>query len=241
MARRPAPIVAETYLQRVESSSTHPALFDCLDGHAYYVKSRHYAADIVSETVVGALATAIGAPVPPTRVVTLAPRLLERVAGLEHMRAGTAHGSREIRAVVGNFKEPMYTTETVNRSRYALLAALFGWVRSGDPQYLYDEDPPFRVYSVDHGRCLVSRGGRIWQGDNPQADAVRGNVDLRLSMECRFTAEEIAAARQRVAAVRAERVADAVAAPPDDWGIDFAERVALARWLIRCQAEVVEP
>ncbi len=214
------------------TSSSHPVLVLAADEREYYLKGAQCGRALVSEQVVARLGRAMGAPVPEVRILDLPRDLVYYDQNMRGIMPGLAHGSLKIDDC-SNESGRMHAHEPANRSRYMLLAALFGLTVAGDHQFLLGDAPPRLVYSVDHGLFLPERNA--WRAHNLEHhDLPRSpELDSWLARQCNFTAQEHQVACEAVANLRAEDIAAAVAAPPEAWGILPEERVALAWYLGR--------
>jgi len=214
------------------SSMSRPVLVLAADEREYYLKGAQCGRALVSEQVVARLGRAMGAPVPEVRILNLPRDLVHYDSNMRGIMPGLAHGSLKINDC-SNESGRMHTHAPENRSRYVLLATLFGLTVAGDHQFLLGDAPPRLVYSVDHGLFLPERNAwrthDLEHPDLPQAP----HLDSWLAQQCSFTAQEHQVACEAVANLRAEDIATAVAAPPETWGILSEERVALAWYLGR--------
>ena len=143
-AARPSPVRLVTYRNWIGSSWAFPAAFADASGAEYIVQSPHFGPDwartLVTEQVVSALGRAIGAPLAEARLVDLPQELLDiNRSMLEHLQAGVCHGSRQIANVAQS--RFIHVDQPENRPRFALLAALYGWVVAADHQFLYELAP----------------------------------------------------------------------------------------------------
>jgi hypothetical protein len=224
--RRPDPIVAHTYRNRWQTASS-PVLLACDDGEEYVVKGRQLGRVLINEQVIGRIGRALGAPVTDVALVDVPEALVQMEADMSHMPAGISHGNRWIpdcseRAWI------QYTDEPQNRPRFALLAVLYGWVVPSDPQMIYENTAPHFVHSIDHAWFFP--GGPNWTVDTLRA-APSPVPDATIVSECGLSNDELREAARRLSDVTDAAIAEAVAIPPEDWGISLDERVALAIYL----------
>jgi hypothetical protein len=187
---------------------------------------------IFNEQVVALAARLIGAPVPHVELVDVAQALVDGLVppsvSLNYVpTAGTHHGSRWVGANVSDRAGVQQVD--VNRTRFAALEVLHAWIPCiGDHQWIYSNDPPYEVYSVDHNAFFP--GGESWNEAGLLAGV--GNVALDVTLAgLGLTAADRAAAADRLRAVSAEDIAAVVARPPDEWGIPLHERIAVASYL----------
>jgi hypothetical protein len=233
-ARQLRTVTVEIVHHRYETSA-RPVLVTCSDGRDYVVKGRNAGRVPVNEQVVARLGRAMGAPVPQVALVDVPEILVEEEPLLSHFSSGLAHGSEVVQDVADSYLID-HIREAGNRIRFARLAVLWGWVNLRDRQYLYSETRPYLVYSADHGNSFPR--GPEWSRRSllPRLDAA---PDVELADCCRFTPAELSDAHDALASMDNARIARAVAAPPDEWGIDITERVALATYLARQRLELL--
>jgi hypothetical protein len=238
MANRPVPITAKTYRNKKWSSRNNPVLLVCGDGGEYVVKGAHYPRDVINDQIVGRLARVIGAPVPEMRLIDVPAELIAANPDMRHIPAGLAHGSQSLYPDCTERLnlEAHLLRLPANRSRLALLAVLYGWVKAGDHQFLYRKSRPELVYSVDHGHFFP--GGPEWTLEGLQAVG-RAQPDEAIMGAGSLTRDEIAAALRMLSPVRPESIAEAVAGPPEAWHFPLAFRVAAAQYLYKRQGELL--
>jgi hypothetical protein len=225
MQSRPPPIQAMTYGEMKWATGSHPVLLRCSDGSDYVVKGKQVGGALVTEQIVGALGTLLGAPVPKMHLVDVSADLIAKEGNLTHMHAGVAHGCLYVANCVGpTWIEHQDVPE--NKARHARLAILYGWVQPGDRQLLYELSKPPRVWSVDHGGFSVCVSGIA----EPYVDIVRA---------AQIKPEDLAAVKPELEAAGPESLARAVASPHESWGITIEERVAFAQHLEQKRTELI--
>jgi hypothetical protein len=126
--------------------------------------------------------------------------------------------------------EMEHLDEEENLDRYASLAVLYGWTQAADHQFLYGKTPPHLVYSVDHGHFL--EGGPEWTTAS-LLSAPKAIPDRLIASSAALSRKALQTATLRLQGVADDDIAEAVAAPPDSWGMMMHERVALAEYLAR--------
>jgi hypothetical protein len=232
---RPTAAQATTFLKTWESAS-RPVLLRCSDGKDYVVKGKQSGRMIVNDHVVGRLGAELGAPVGYVAVVDVPDTLIKAEPNLQHMTPGLSHATLLIPRV-GERESILHVNVPENRPRFALLAILYGWVSAADHQFLYENQPPHLVHSVDHGHFFP--GGPDWT-----TASLRGAgdpaLDPTVAGACAFIAEEIATAAGALAPLPDQVVVEVVAAPPEEWGLTLEERVALAAYLAARRDRLVE-
>lgn len=233
---RSDPVVAETYLGKFKDGGSKPVKLRCSDGQTYAVKGRQAGRMIFNDQVAANLGKLIHAAVPDVTVAEVPQALIDANPNtMKHMKAGTAHASKEIEGCSGRLGIE-HADDGNNRERFARLAVFFGWMGGGDQQFIYNNAKPHLVHSVDHGHFF--HGGPNWTSDGTK-QAPLAQVDAELMKHCQFTSEELRDACAPLLSVTTEQIAEAVAAPPDDWGVSMNERIALAEYLERRRAELV--
>jgi hypothetical protein len=220
---RPLAIRAETFVQKFPTSSS-PVRLICGDEEEYVVKSMHAGRMIVTEQVVGRLGETCGAPVGLPALIDVPAGLIDAEPEMAHMTPGLAHGSRWIPGCTHGGFDHM----AANRSRFAELALLYGWTLASDHQFIYRNDAPHLVYSVDHGGFFAGSTG--WTAESLRG-APAAAPDVQIVANVGLQDEDLHEAQDRLADVDDEGVAYAVAVPPDEWGMSEDERVALAQYL----------
>lgn len=210
LGKRPVPLRAQTYRNKKWSTASCPVLLACSDGQEYVVKGRQTGKMIANEQIVGTLARKLGAPVPEVKLIEVPGELIAMNPEMQHMHAGLGHGSLSL---LPDCTERVWLDHArlpANRSRFALLAILYGWVQAHDHQLVYRKTPPELVFSVDHGHFF--NGGPAWTVDN-LSQAGRPTPDAGIVQGCQITTEE---ALKALGSLDPQSVVEAVAAPPDD-------------------------
>lgn len=226
-APRPAPPTAQTFIRSWPSAS-HPVAVGCDDGRRYVIKGRHLDAGRVAcnEQIVGLLGRALGAPVGEVALVDVPAELIALQPEMQHLSPGIAHGSLYLPGL-SNDREPLQHFKVPeNRDRFAHLAVLYGWVGASDHQFIYENAPPHRVFSVDHGHFF---NGPAWTVTSLKAMSPP-RIDPYFDL-CVFSRAELQSARSALHNVVEDDIAVAVTMPPDDWGITLEERIAMAEYL----------
>ena len=233
---RPSPLTVVTYLGKFEGSAANPAKVQCSDDKIYALKGLNAGQMIFNDQVCAKLGRLIGAMVPEVAVADLSQTLIDiNHNEMTHLGAGLGHASMLIPGCSGR-SGIAHLNDGDNRQRFSRLAMFFGWMGGRDQQYIYENQPPRLVYSVDHGHFF--HGGPKWTVETlvraPSAEA-----DQKLVTQCALKVEEIADACFPLRVVTPKQIAEAVATPPDEWGIDLGQRVALAKYLHRRRCELL--
>jgi hypothetical protein len=190
---------------------------------------------IFNEHVAGRLGALVGAPIPPIALIEVPQELIDLNPDMNHFHAGAAHGSRSIANVSERINDISHSQQPENRPRFAALAVFHGWLLAGDRQFLYGNEPPNLVYSVDHGHFFP--GGPNWTtGSLTSAPAATLAGDLVTA--CALTKQELSPPVAALNASTPEQIAEAVANPPSAWGVGLIERTQLACYLWKRRAEV---
>jgi hypothetical protein len=218
-------VTAHTYLRSWPSAS-RPVLLRCDDGHDYVVKGAQTGRTVINEHVVGRLGKLVGAPVGQVAIVTVPDALVNAEPQMAHVTPGPAHGSRFL-PHCGDRENLLHTDVPENRDRFARLAILYGWMGATDHQFIYENQPPHRVHSVDHGHFFNGPG---WT-EASLAALPSAALDVTISTACGFTDDEVGAAAATIPLADDAAIASVVAGPPDAWGMSKADRVALASTL----------
>jgi len=158
-------VKAITFLKRWGSFS-QPVAVSCDDGDRYVIKGAQVGRAIVNDHIVGRLGGLVDAPVGDVVFVdaTDLARIEPQVA---HVRHGLAHGTRLIPDTSDRLRYE-YAGRFENRERFAALCTLYSWAGCfQDHQFIYEENPPHAVYSVDHGHFFP--GGPNWSVAGIQA------------------------------------------------------------------------
>jgi len=235
--RPPTPIRAVEFRAPIRTQ-TMPVVLLCEDGDVeaeYVVKAKSSYVkwrSLFNEQVVGRLGHEVGAPVPPVALVDVSNELIRLNFPMSHMLDGVAHGSKFVQSVV-NVDEVRYFAIPQNRSRFASLALLYGWIGIESDhvlEFLYDQASPPLVYSVDHGDFF--RRGPEWRIPDLVAEAPpQPNSQIRFS--CGLRNAELREAAASLLHIGDDVIANAIASPPERWEVPMQERVALAEVLAR--------
>jgi hypothetical protein len=196
---------------------------------------------IFNDHVIARLGKLVDAPVPEVALVDVSNELNalnpDRATGMGHMAAGTAHGSRRFDEVSERIDAIDHVGAGDNKGRFAKLAVFNAWVGSySDRQFLYDNAPPYRVYSVDHGHFF--HGGPGWSINSlDQAPAAQIANDIVTA--CNLTNDDLSDACSSLEDVADVEIAEVLAIPPDEWGVSLDERVALASYVHKRRRELL--
>jgi hypothetical protein len=236
ITQREAALEGVTFLQGFETD-TRPALVKCSDGKVYVVKGAQAQHKAVSDQIVARLGGLMNAPVAKPKLVNISAELIEIEPRLSHFQPGLAHATLYIEGCVDSY-DLRAIKELQNRSRFADLAVLYGWVQAYDRQFIYRKRSPQLVYSVDHSHFFpFDLETNDWNSTTLQ-QSPSAKLDP-LSMECKLTSLEINLALRSLESVSENDILSTVSIPPDEWGITMDERLMLVEFLIRRKQELL--
>lgn len=210
-------------------SGTSTFLGPCESGRRFWIKAvGNPQGDqvLVSECVVPRLGCLIDAPVRESTLVDITPELTgTATTGPQHLRAGVAHGSLDLpRAQVS--ADVLYASRGENRVRVPALAALWDWCLGADEQWMYDPDGQ-SIWSFDHGLWIGQ--GFDWDASDAPILATQPHPwawGLHGTEPSAF-----ADVANRLEAVTAEQVLEAVAGVPASWPVADQDLEALC-WVV---------
>jgi hypothetical protein len=231
-ARVPMVVRAQTY-RRTWNSACRPVQLSCDDGNDYVVKGAQVGRSAFNDQVVGRIARDLGAPVAEVSLVEVAPELIEINREMVHVVPGMAHGSR----FIPDCTECLwfqYVDLPENRSRFALLSLLYGWMVGAEKQFFYATNPPNLVFSFDHDAFFPR--GPAWSVESLSSASFPEEDDVIVT-QCGLGRKELCDAAVFLERITPETIASAIGAVPSSWGsVTDEERVSLAGFLWeRCQ------
>lgn len=229
----PVPIIT---LRKSLPSASRPVFARGIDKKEYVIKGQQAGRQVINDQIVARLGQALGAPVAEPRIVEISAELLELGPAFDYLKPGTAHGVVFIPDCSDDREYIKYTQEPRNRSKFALLAVLYGWVYAQDHQLIYTKKMPHDVFSVDHGFFFYL--GPNWSIQS-LAKAPPANLDSQIANKAKFTPEELQPAFGALASINEEMIVKAIASVPLDWEITIEERIALIEYLLRRQEELL--
>jgi hypothetical protein len=215
-------------------SASKPQKFICDDDLLYAVKFTQNAHGdghgIFSEQLVGRAGGLIGAPVPDVALVEVSAGLAAEVAEQPELgfgpQAGVHHGSKW----ADNYTDRQTVDHVeANRERFGALDVLYAWIFcAGDHQFIYSNEPTRQVLSVDHSAFLPA--GPDWTVESV-GGGVRAVQQDPVFAPLALGPGHRADAVQQLVQVTPEGIAGLVSYAPDEWGVDFATREAVASYL----------
>ena len=241
---RPAAVISVTFLKR-RASASQPVDLRCDDGNVYVIKALRNDTNqgrmMFNDHVVARFGALVGAPVPAVALVSVSQQLIDlnpdKGNGMGHIVPCIAHGSKLYDQVSERIDNIDHVHDDDNTSRFASLAILHAWMGFSDRQFIYDNASPFRVYSVDHGHFFP--GGPNWTGAGLQ-NAADASVADDIVKTCKLDHDALVAARVPLVAVTPEQIASVLGTPPDEWGVDMNDRVALAGYIQKRQRQLAK-
>jgi hypothetical protein len=239
MEKKLVPLKAETFLREFSGASS-AVLLRCKEGQECVVKGNHLRREIIAEQVVGRLGSAIGASVGDVTLVDVPPELIRINPKMQHMPPGLSHGSHSLLAEVNEDKKGIENQHLpANRSRFSLLAVLYGLFEPSDIQLFYRKRAPELVHSFDHAYFFP--GSQNWTATSLRAagPAWPATPFAGITSACAITATELGGALRTLENVTPATVAEAVAVPPAEWGFEVEERVATAEYVYRRRSELL--
>jgi hypothetical protein len=232
--QREIPIRAETFL-RAWPSFSRPVAVVCSDGLEYVIKGPQIGRAVINDQVVARLGIAMNAPVGKAKLVEVPSELVDIEPQLSHIQPGVAHGSL-FTPDCSDRSWIAYTDEPGNRLRFALLSILYGWAHANDHQLIYGNREPHLVLSVDHGHFFPN--GPNWSETDLQ-NCPAAQPEHALVSGCNLTGDELSQAMSNLRSVTEEDIIQAVAAPPDEWGITIDERITMVEYFLKRQREIL--
>jgi hypothetical protein len=236
-ARPPITITAQTFHLGPWASASRPVCVKCSDGEFRVLKGMQAGGRMLfNDQVIARLAQSLGAPVPIPEIVELTQAFIDANASVKHMPAGPCHASAYLDKHSDRQGLAHFSLDA-NRPRFASLAILYGWAFASDHQQIYPNDPPFIVWSVDHGH-FVGPGNPNWTPDllstRPTAHA-----DQLITAGTSMKNDELVAAAKPLDRLTSKDMADAVAAPPDAWNVPPVDRIAFAAYMWKRRGELL--
>ncbi|MHB8778883.1 MAG: HipA family kinase [Anaerolineales bacterium] len=231
---RPQPLIGETFLRRVESFS-RPIWLECNDNNVYVVKGQHAGRAIFNDQIIARLGYAIGAPVGTPALIIIPHELQQAEPKLQDIMPGVAHGTLWIKDTTDR-QWITYSDKGYNRSRFALLSILYGWLCASDQQLIYSNQEPYLVYSVDHGHFFP-------QGPNWTIGSLATVTGVELHSElynsCGLSDLDIRNNLDGLTRLTDAAVLEIVALPPDEWGVSMEERIEMSKFIMTRRDEML--
>lgn len=234
--KTPEEPVLITTLRRKLDSASRPIFARGIDKNEYVIKGKQAGRQIINDQIVGRLGQAMNAPVAEPNIVEIGTDLIESTPGYDYLSPGKAHGAIFIPDCFDTRDVAQYARQDANRSRFALLSVLYGWVYAQDHQFIYQKQVPNLVFSVDHGHFFY--GGPGWTMTS-LTSAPSSVIDGYLRSKCKITGDELMEALEALQAVDEDTIIRAIASVPTEWKITIDERTVLVEYLLRRQQEIL--
>ncbi|MFZ4729523.1 MAG: HipA family kinase [Pseudanabaena sp.] len=230
------PIIATT-IRRGWQSSAKPVLVRGIDGNEYVVKGKQAGRQIINDRVAAKLGQAMQAPVGEPYLVEISQELLDLELEFSYLATGVAHATKFIPNCSDDHGEFLYASSSVNHSRFASLAVLYGWIYADDHQFLRENQSPRLVYSVDHGHFFV--GGPDWTIEHLSNYLNPAKPDHLLVRNCKLNNEDLIPTLAALGRISEQTIVQIVGGVPEEWGISIDERLTLVEYLIKRQHELL--
>lgn len=225
----------------IEQSGSGTAAFLGLadDGEFYWIKSidnPQGLQSIVNEVLVSRIGEMLGAPVRPTKLISVSPSFAGwSMADGWPLGAGIAHGSLRLANTVED-DELRHVRMDDNARRHAQIVALWDLCMGDDPQWLFDLDAERSTWSFDHGFWF---GGELgWTIDQLDRDADRGWAwpgSVR-----GIDSSELVRMADAIAGLSPELVMDAISGVPVEWGVIDEDLEAIGWFVHHRRVQVSE-
>jgi hypothetical protein len=210
-------------------TASKPVLVSADNNQLYVIKGVQVGRPLFTDHVVARVGVKMEAPVARPAIVQVTDELAKGGGWMAPFVAGPAHATSAV-APLSKDRELQYAhlDHAANRSRFALVAMLYGWCQATDHQFLYGT-PPLSpvVISVDHGHFF---GGMGWTVASLKA-LPPAKPDGSVVAACALDSDELKAARAALELVKDADIAFAVACPPDAWKVTSDDRIGVAAWL----------
>jgi hypothetical protein len=233
-AHRPTPLVGQTFIKRGDSFS-RPVWLECNDSKIYVVKGRHAGRAIFNDQIIARLGHLLGAPVGQPVFVTIPEELKQIEPQMHDISSGLAHGTLWIPDTTERLWLA-YTDKDYNRSRFALLSVLYGWLGANDNQLVYSNQDPYLVYSVDHGHFFP--GGPDWNIQS-LANSPEAQPHPEICASCGLNDSDIKAALVNLNRIADDDIIEMIGLPPDEWGVSMDERIEISNFIMSRRDEML--
>lgn len=223
------PVTVITFRHNYNTASK-PILVECSDGLEWVVKGQQNGKMIYNDYVVAKVGFLLNAPIPNVSLVNVPEEMIKNCVGMQHMHPGISHGSLFINNCTDRLGiEPKYINEE-NTPRFANLHVLFSWVHTNDQQWIYEKQPPNKVYSVDHGHFFP--GGPNWTIDSLKT--APSPQFIKEFQNCGLTQQHYEEPLKLLESLKPEKFSEIVVdMPPKEWRCDINERLALSEFLFK--------
>lgn len=234
-------LTAVAYIGPIGRGATRPQLFRCQDGEVYVVKTQNNKLGskvLVNEYLATRLGELLGLCFPPGDIVQVPPSLVqaERCLRCLGIAAGPHFGCRYLHG--GVYVGRAALEQAKNKKQMAGVILLDHFLHNYDRTnsrcnlLIRREKDGYRLYGIDNSHAF--RRGR-WDVALLEALVSEVRVDRNRAygvlMKHYLRAADYAVYADRLENMSAEFIAEMIAAIPQEWLPDAAERQALARYL----------
>ncbi|BBC24871.1 HipA family kinase [Pseudanabaena sp. ABRG5-3] len=226
------PIIATT-IRRGWQSSAKPVLVRGIDGSEYVVKGKQAGRQIINDRVVAKLGQAMNAPVGEPYLIEISQDLIEINPDFSYLATGIAHGTKFIPDCSDDRELFLHFDKSKNLERFASLAILYGWMYASDHQFIYKNQSPRLVYSVDHGNFFV--GNAEWTVERLGRKFSPAMPDHLIVSTYKLKDEDLSPALNALREITEQMIMQTVCNIPQEWGINIDERLVLVEYLIERQ------
>lgn len=194
---------------------------------------------LVNEVLVGELGALIGAPVRERALIAVRqPDRVRRDLELRSVAGGDtviAHASRMLENALDSDSID-HAHRGDNRRRIAALAILWDWCLGDDPQWLYDTESKFEIWSHDHGFWFFS-GEADWDaGTLVDMRDLAARLPVADTMLSAAALEDVARELDRI---HPEQLLSIAAKVPVEWGLQDSDLEAMC-WFSYYRRDAIE-
>ena len=218
-------------------SGTKAFLGLCDDGEAYWIKAPDNPQGpqaLIPERVVAGIAGLIDAPAPQSAIVEIPAGISWSIAPGWPLKAGLAHGSRNMERVGVSSDGTAFLAHDENRARHARFAALWDLCLGGDAQWLHRLDGDHEHFTFDHNFWLASEAD--WSLDAIERVGLR---PWRYEVELGVLSQRgLRAVAERLGALQHADFLAVTETVPVEWETSTREMERLAAYLF-CRVEGV--
>ena len=207
-----------------------------IDGNEYVVKGKQAGRQIINDRVVAKLGQAMQAPVGEPYLIEISQDLLDLDPEFSYLAVGIAHATKFI-PDCSERELFLDIDKSTNRSRFAALAVLYGWLYASDHQFVYKKQSPHLVYSIDHGNFFV--GSPEWTIERLGRKVAPAKPDHLIVSSYRLNDEDLRSALNALREISEQTIVQTVRNIPQEWGINIDERLALVEYLIQRQHDLL--
>lgn len=197
------------------------------DGREYWVKvpnNPQGSRTLAVEAICYGIGRLLGAPVCGNALIEIPNDMNWQYRAGYRLHGGVGHGSLNVENVVVSDEWETYSGRDDNRSRQALICALWDLCMGVDPQWLHQVTSDYSIWSFDHG--LWPAGEADWSVDGLRAVGVKPwQYDLDPAVA---SAEGLRVAADRVQALTSDAIRAVTDTVPLAWDVPSDEVAAVA-------------